>query len=137
MTNTAPLTKGETMSNANKTKTIDCPKCDGLGVIGAFGHIASGVCFCCNGNKTITINPAELIAKVSTDSRTKAEWVLNSTPQSYAGLSFSKQTAIRDFCHGGWGLPEAYPNLLAHWFDVANESFCIAQDNKLAEHYAS
>lgn len=42
-----------------KQPTVECSKCDGIGVIQAFGHYAEGVCFQCKGTgrlngKTVT-----------------------------------------------------------------------------------
>lgn len=113
-------------------ETVKCPKCDGLGYIGAFGHIADGICFCCNGHKTITVDREAQIAKLSDDTQKKAEWVLQSSEDSYTGLSYSKLLKIRNFCHSGWGIPEAYPNLQDHWFAVGKGAFQAAQSAKLA-----
>jgi len=113
-------------------ETIECPKCQGAGYIGAFAHIANGVCFCCDGNGTIEINRAAMIAKLSDDTRKKAEWILSTTPDDYADMSYTRLFAVRDFCHGGWGLPEAYPTLYAHWFEVGEVFFQAAQMAKLA-----
>lgn len=44
--------------NASKTEIIDCPKCDGKGIIRAFGHYASGVCFECGGKGRFEITAA-------------------------------------------------------------------------------
>ena len=116
------------MKSASQLETVKCPKCDGVGSIGAFSHIANGVCFCCGGNKTVVINRDELVAQLSSDTRIKAEWVLKSTESSYAGLSYGKLLKIRNFCHGGWGLQDAYPTLLAHWYETGEQAFQAAQE---------
>ena len=113
-----------------KKTAVPCPKCDGAGSIGAFGHIASGVCFCCKGNKTILVNIEALKAKLSDDTKKKAAWVLASTESSYHGLSFAKLLKIRDFCHGGDGLQHAYPALWSHWHEVGEPVFQAAQDHE-------
>jgi len=41
------------MTNAVETKTIRCPRCGGSGEIEAFRHVASGVCFLCDGEGAI------------------------------------------------------------------------------------
>ncbi len=115
------------------TETVPCPKCDGAGYIGAFAHIANGVCFCCSGNKTIEIDRSARIAALSADTRRKADWVLKSRAISYAKLGYAKLLAIRDFCHGGWGLQDAYPTLRDHWFDVGEPFFQAAQNRRLLD----
>ena len=57
-------------------EAIPCPKCNGTGYLECFSHYANGVCFCCNGNKTIEYDRAAVIAKLSDETREKAEWVL-------------------------------------------------------------
>ena len=32
-------------------ETIPCPKCNGIGYLECFSHVANGVCFGCNGSK--------------------------------------------------------------------------------------
>lgn len=112
---------------ANKQK-VNCPKCDGKGHISGFGHIANGVCFMCNGAKEIEVDLDELRSEISEGNRIKAEWILNSTPESYEGLSFAKLNKIREFAHGGWGLQEAFPGLLEHYKRVGEDAFMAAQD---------
>jgi hypothetical protein len=119
------------------TKKINCPKCDGKGYIAGLSHYANGVCFCCNGAKTVTVNITNLQSKLSADCRKKAEWIMASTEASYANLSYTKLAAIRDFAHGGWGLQEAYPEMRNHYFEVGEAAFQSAQNEKLARYYAT
>jgi hypothetical protein len=118
-------------------KTVNCPKCDGKGYIAGLSHYANGVCFCCNGAKTVAVDVDKLQSKLSDDSRRKAEWIMASTESSYARLSFEKLTAIRNFAHGGWGLQEAYPEMLSHYREVGEAAFQAAQERKLSEYYAN
>ena len=118
------------------TKTINCPKCDGKGYLAGIAY-ANGVCFCCNGQKTVTINVAKLQSKLSDDCRRKAEWIMTSTEASYAKLSYAKLKAIRDFTHGGFGLQEAYPEMRDHYFNVGEWAFQAAQEEKLSNYYAT
>ena len=119
------------------TKTINCSKCDGKGYIAGLGHYANGVCFGCNGQKTVTVNVAKLQSKLSADTRKKAEWIMASTESSYAKLSYAKLKAIRDFVHSGNGLQEAYPDLYSHYFAVGNWAFNAAQTAKLDAYCAA
>ncbi len=114
-------------------ETRKCSKCDGIGYIGAFSHISGGKCFACDGVGTFDVDVDALIAQVSDDSRTKAEWVLNATPESFARMDFHRISKIRDFCHGGWGLPDAFPSLLSHWFEVGEAKFQELQTVELAQ----
>lgn len=107
---------------------VKCPKCDGVGSISAFSNYANGICFCCKGNKTISVNVDKLREGVSAENRVKAEWILASTEESYKGLSFAKLSKIRNFAHAGWGLQEAYPTMLSHWFKVGESAFQAAQE---------
>ena len=113
-------------------ETVKCPNGCVNGYIGAFAHVANGVCFCCNGKGTIEIDRAKQIAKLSDYARTKADWVMRSTEEDYVNLSYAKLSAIRNFCHGGWGLQEAYPDLLNHFREVGAAAFFQAQDEKLS-----
>lgn len=116
---------------------VTCPKCDGVGSLSAFGHVANGVCFCCKGKKVVTVDKQKLIDKIRPENQKKAEWILASTEASYVGLSFAKLSAIRDFAHCGWGLQEAYPDMLAHWFKVGEAAFQAAQEAHLADFYSN
>jgi hypothetical protein len=58
-----------------------------------------------------------------------------STEQSYEGLSYKRQAAIRNFCYSGFGLSEAYPQLLSHYREVGEWAFFAAQEEKLAALY--
>ena len=124
-------------TTAANIKLIDCPKCSGHGHIGAFAHVANGVCFCCQGARKIRVDIDAQIAKVDPTRRRQAEWVLQSTPADYENLSFGKLLKIRDFCHGGWGLAEAFPTLYQHWFENGEAAFQAAQEARLAAFYAS
>lgn len=117
-------------------QNIDCPKCDGKGFIDGLSHYANGICFCCNGKKVVTVDTEKLKSKISDSSRRKAEWIMASTEDSYRNLSFAKLSAIRDFAHGGWGLQEAYPGMLAHYRSVGEWAFQKAQDEHLAAFYS-
>ena len=117
-------------------KTINCPKCDGKGYLAGIAY-ANGVCFCCNGQKTVTVNIANLQSKLSEDCRRKADWIMASTEASYTKLSYQKLKAIRDFAHGGWGLQEAYPEMLEHYRAVGEPAFQSSQNEKLASYYAT
>jgi hypothetical protein len=121
----------------SNTKQIDCPKCDGRGHIEGFGHVANGVCFCCKGNRTLTIDLDAQRAKLGPDRIKQAEWVMASTEESYSRMSYGKLLKIRDFCHGGWGLQYAYPAIHAHWFAVGEWAFQAAQEERLAGLYAN
>lgn len=113
-------------------ETVECPKCLGRGHFEVFGHVANGVCFCCKGNRTIEVDVEELRIKLSADTRRKAEWIMNSTKESYANLSYNNLNAIRTFAHGGWGLQDAYPEMLAHYYEVGEWAFQAAQAEMLA-----
>lgn len=97
-----------------------------------FGHYASGVCFLCHGAKTIDVDLEAKRSELSDDTCLKAKWVMASTREDYTSLSYDKLHRIRDFCHDGWGLQEAYPGLLNHWFEVGEGAFQFAQDQKLS-----
>ena len=107
-------------------QNIPCPKCDGSGRIGAFGHIANGVCFMCEGSGLVQVETFR--AKISAENVIRAEWVLRSTEANYVGMTYAKLFKVRDFCHGGFGLQEAFPTLLAHWRLVGEPSFQAAQE---------
>ena len=113
-------------------QTVECPKCCGTGRLEAFYHVANGVCFCCNGQRTITIDVELKMASLSADTRRKAEWVLASTEDSYIGMSYNRLLAIRNFVHGGYALAEVYPNLRSHYFEVGEWAFQLAQNEMLA-----
>ena len=113
--------------------TIECPKCLGKGKLPEYGHIANGDCFGCDGKGTIQIDLNALTSKLSDETRTRAEWVMQSTTDSYKKLSYSRQLKIRDFVHSGFGLQEAFPQIIDHWFDVAGSTFTTAQDEKLSQ----
>ncbi len=127
----------ETMTD--KIEIQDCPKCSGRGVIEAFAHYADGVCFCCKGAKKISVNITKLIAQVGPERRKKAEFILAATAETFetSFWTYAKLEAARTFCHGGWGLGEAYPELHAHWFATGEAAFQAAQEVKLAEFYAA
>jgi len=119
------------------TETVTCPRCDGNGHIEAFGHYADGICFLCYGRKTIEVDREKQIRELGPEIRTKAEWVLASTPESYEGLSYSKLEKIRTFSHGGWGIGEAYPTLLSHYREVGEPAFQRASERMRDEYYAN
>lgn len=35
------------------SKTMECPRCGGEGVISQYGHISAGVCFRCGGSRVV------------------------------------------------------------------------------------
>jgi len=120
-------------TKTKKTTTVKCPRCDGMGYIGAFGHVANGICFCCNGEKTIEIDIAAKRAKLSADTIKKSDWIMASTPDDYKNLSFAKLSKIDSFSCGGWGLQEVYPNLRSRFIEVGRSFFIDAQEAKFAE----
>ena len=115
---------------------IDCPKCSGHKRIDSFSHVANGVCFCCNGVGTVDIDLDANRAQLCDLSRELAEWVLSATDEEFARLSFSTLSKIRTFCHGGWGLGEAYPTLYSHWSENGHGIWAAKQDEQLALWYA-
>ena len=42
----------------NAIATVTCPKCSAVGSFRHFAHIQAGVCFLCNGAKTVTMTAA-------------------------------------------------------------------------------
>ena len=116
-----------TQTKTRNTKAVSCPKCSGSGYINGMGHIANGVCFACKGAKTITIGIDARKAKISDASKIRADWIMASTPASYSRLSYGKLAKIRDFAHGGNGLQDAYPTLLAHYFEAGEPAYQAAQ----------
>lgn len=42
--------------NEKKTKTIDCPRCSGLGTRKVFSHVLGGICFKCNGARKVVVS---------------------------------------------------------------------------------
>jgi len=124
-------------ATSKTTQTVSCPKCDGSGHIQAFGHVANGVCFCCKGVGTIEVGTDSQKAELSEDTRRKADWIMQSTEASYAGLSYAKLEKIRNFAYSGFGLDQAYPELLAHYREVGEPAFFAAQERKLEAFYAN
>jgi len=124
---------------ADEIKVVDCPKCGGHGHIEAFAHYAKGVCFCCKGAKKIKVNVTKMIAKVGPERRKKAEYILAATAETFTTSfwTYAKLEAARTFCHGGWGLSEAFPELHAHWFATGEAAFQAAEEAKRAEFYAA
>ena len=116
------------------TTEVNCPKCDGKGFIDGVSHIANGVCFCCKGAKVVKVNLSKKRAKLSADTIKKAEWVMNSTSASYGKFSWAQHQSVRNFCYSGFGLNEAYPELLQHYRSVG-ESFFFAEQNRQLEAY--
>ena len=112
---------------------IECPKCAGAGHISAFSHYANGVCFCCNGTKVVAVDLDEKKAELSEDTIKRAEWIINSTSASYTKLGYNTLLRIRNFAHGGFGLQQAYPNLLSCYREHGEQSFQASQEVKLAE----
>ena len=112
---------------------VKCPKCSGHGTITAFGHVADGVCFMCEGAKFISVDLMAKRSKLHVETVKKADWVMASTADSYAKLSFEKLLKIRNFCHMGWGLQEAYPQILSHFREVGEPAFQVAQNEKWNE----
>ncbi len=115
-------------------ETAQCPRCSGRGIIDAFGHVADGICFCCNGSGSIETDKEALIAKLTDYARNEADRILTTRQQDYAGVSYNKLLWARTFCHGGHGLQEAYPELLTHWFAVGEPAFQTAQAERLENH---
>ena len=115
---------------ATTTQTAECPRCSGNGYIQAFAHVEAGICFKCRGIGTVEIAKAQ--AKLSADTRKKAEWILNTDASVFSKLSYAKLLAIRNFAHGGWGITEAYPELLGHWRKEGESAFQAKQAEKLA-----
>ena len=123
------------MTTATETKrleTVNCSKCGGKGVLSGISY-ANGVCFGCHGVGTYQVDVEALKAKVGSDTRRKADWVMASTPESYSGLGYARLLKIRDFCHGGYGLQEAYPELLSHYREVGEPAFQAAQEERLEQ----
>lgn len=42
-------------SNLQETNQIECPRCDGRGILQEFSHILNGRCFLCGGDKVINL----------------------------------------------------------------------------------
>jgi hypothetical protein len=116
-------------------QVVECPKCLGRGYFEVFGHVANGVCFCCKGQKTISVDIEAKKLSLSETTRRKADWIMASTEDSYAGLSYERLAAIRNFAHSGFGLQDAYPEILSHYYSVGEWAFQAAQEQKRAALY--
>jgi len=87
-------------------KTVTCPKCDGSKHISGFGHIASGVCFCCGGSGVIQLSAEAVIqaaereaanraAKIESDR--KRRWLLTATDSQLRSLSWPQLRSAWQF----------------------------------------
>ena len=103
-----------------------CPKCDGSRNIEAFGHIASGVCFCCGGTGKIRVK-TELRRTLSETTRRKADWIMAAATSDYERLTMAQLDSAREFCH--WHVP-GYPNLYSAWMSQGESVF---QERQAAE----
>ena len=110
-----------------------CPKCSGRKHLEVFSHVANGICFQCNGSGTVEYK--EYKNQISPENQYKAEYILASTPETWKGLSYARLFKARNFAHGGWGLSQAYPGMLAHWREVGEPEFLRAQERKLEAYY--
>ena len=107
--------------------TATCPKCDGSRNIQAFGHIASGVCFCCRGTGKIRVK-TELRRTLSEAAGRKADWIMSATTSSYERLTMAQLDSAREFCHSH--VP-GYPGLYAAWMSQGESVF---QERQAVEH---
>ena len=71
-------------------KTVECPKCIGNKKINAFNHIASGVCFQCNGSGTIQIDSTFRSIKATARQKTQLAWIVNATAAQWSKLTFAQ-----------------------------------------------
>lgn len=111
-------------------KSTPCPKCSGQKHIAAFSHVANGVCFACKGAGVVFCDDAQ--RELSPETRHAAEWLLRASAETFVGWSYNRLNRARTFAHGGWGVTEAYPELLAHWRVVGDPAFFAAQEVRLA-----
>lgn len=91
------------------TKKDACGKCGGTGNLPYYRHVASGVCFACNGKGDIKIKietTQEEIAKV----KKQEAWILNVTPERFRALPIEKMAKIDKAMCASWALmsDEAY-----------------------------
>lgn len=107
------------------TATGTCGRCDGAGVIRAFGHYANGTCFACHGTGKLTIQLSEL-SEADAAARDVARelgerqvaWLASlasMTPAQvvsrFRALPEDKLWAVRNAC-AAWEVPGAR---LAYW----------------------
>jgi hypothetical protein len=71
-------------------KTVECPKCIGNKKINAFNHIASGVCFQCNGSGTIQIDSTFRNVAATATEKKQLAWIVNATPAQWAKLTYAQ-----------------------------------------------
>lgn len=109
---------------------VDCPKCDGKGFIQAFGHVANGDCFCCNGAKKLRVTKEDVERSMSADNVKKAEWIMNATVEQFAKLTPAQLEKARNFCHWHY-LP--YPNLLDVWYAKGETFYQEVQERRREE----
>ena len=109
-------------STSFKKVTGTCGRCDGSGVIRAFGHYVNGVCFACHGTGKLTVEVSEIDAAARDASiklyHSQRAWLaslVSMTPAQvvsyFDGLCSDKVWAIRNAC-AGWDVPGAR---IAYW----------------------
>ena len=102
--------------------TGTCGRCDGAGVIRAFGHYVNGTCFACHGTGELTVELSEIDAATRDASiklyHSQRAWLaslISMTPAQVVSyfdtLSSDKVWAIRNAC-AGWDVPGAR---IAYW----------------------
>lgn len=106
-------------------KTVECPKCIGNKKINAFNHIASGVCFQCNGSGAIKIDSTFRNVAATATEKKQLAWIVNATAAQWGKLTFAQIEKARSLC-----LSCVAIQANVAWPTIAEDAFQLMQNQQ-------
>jgi hypothetical protein len=77
-------------------KTFDCPKCNGIGHIQGYAHIAGGVCFQCKGEGRLAYRPTAKFVEPHPELLVPA----------HLRATMAQWNELEALCHGRYGISD-------------------------------